>query len=104
MPDNIIEINPSQNIPWQDSHFQFTGKWLPDINSLLIGPDNFQTLQNLRYRNSGLESVQGYTKVNSTPLSTYVNIKTGHQLRSNKTQTNYILVNAVSSGGQGRVY
>jgi hypothetical protein len=83
---------------------RFDGMWMPDIDGSLIGAQNYQTLENLRYKDSGLEGVNGYTKVNTTALTTYTKIRTGHQLRTNKTQDSYILVNAVDSGGQGRVY
>jgi hypothetical protein len=77
---------------------------MPDLDGALITADNYQTLENLRYKDSGLEGVNGYTKVNTTALTTYTKIRTGIQLRSVKTQDSYVLVHAVDSGGQGRVY
>ena len=98
------------DVPWQDLSFKFNGQWMPDMDSTLIGPDNYQTLQNLRYTEDSLEMIPGYTKVNTTPLSSatygtdYVEIQNGHQLTSTKTQTSYNLVQSASSGGQGRVF
>jgi hypothetical protein len=77
---------------------------MPDIDGSLIGPQNYQTLENLRYKDSGLEGVNGYTKVNTTALTTYTKIRTGIQLRTSKSQDSYILVNTVDSGDQGRIY
>jgi hypothetical protein len=77
---------------------------MPDVDGALIGATNYQTLENLRYKDSGLEGVNGYTKRNATAITTYTNIRTGHQLRTNQSQDSYILVNAVDSGDQGRVY
>jgi hypothetical protein len=100
-----IELPKTPNVEWKDAQFRFDGAWRPDVDGALIGPNNFQTLQNLRYKDSGLEGVNGYVTVNPTALTTYTNIKTGHQLRTNKAaQPSYILVNAESAGGQGRVY
>lgn len=99
-----IQVAEARDKEWKDLVFRFDGKWLPDVDGALIGPDNYQTLENLRYKDSGLEGINGYTKVNTTALTTYTKIRTGHQLRTNKTQDSYILVNAVDSGDQGRVF
>lgn len=49
--------------------FNFSGAWLPAMDPEKIGPDNFSVLQNLRYaRGGGLEGVDGYSKVNASPL------------------------------------
>jgi len=107
MPDNNIQLPQGQDSPWQDVQFPLTGMWIPDIDSTLIGPENFQTLENLRYKDTGVAMVNGYTKINTTsqePITTYPKIKNGYHLRSNLTQTSYILAHCVSSGDQGRVY
>ena len=103
--DNNTKQVQIPDVTWQDLSFKFNGQWLPNYNGILIGPENYQTLQNLRYTDDSIESISGYTKVNTTPISTYTYIHTGQQLRSLQTQTSYILVHASASGtGQGRVY
>jgi hypothetical protein len=88
-----------------DSQFSFKGAWQPDYDPAKIGPENFKLLQNLRYVDGGLEGVLGYTKINTTALTTYTKIWNGFHLRSNHTQTTYVLVHAVNPAtGQGRVY
>lgn len=104
MPEVKIDIPKSSNIEWKDAQFRFDGAWKPDVDGALIGPNHYQTLRNLRYKDSGLEGVNGYTKINTTALTTYTKIRTGHQLRTNKTVDSYILVHAVDSSEQGRVF
>lgn len=41
-------------------HF-LNGKWMPDVDSSEIGPDNFYLMQNLRYGDGGPAGVAGYT-------------------------------------------
>jgi hypothetical protein len=53
----------------QAFEYPFSGAWIPDEDPLKIGIHNFADLQNLRYTNSGLEGVQGYTRLTVDPLS-----------------------------------
>lgn len=87
-----------------DAQFKFDGAWLPSYDPAKIGADNFRTLRNLRYIEGGLEGVLGYTEINTTNISTYTDIRNGFQLRSDRTQKTYVLVHAVDSSGNGRVY
>ena len=105
MPDDK-QVNVP-NTQWQDASYKFNGAWLPDVDSSLIGPENYQTLQNLRYTEDGLESISGYSRINAvtTELHSYSDIKTGHQLRTpSKTEDSYVLVQAENSAGATRVY
>jgi hypothetical protein len=104
VPEAKQNTPKAPDIEWKDAQFRFDGSWKPDVDGALIGPNNYQTLTNLRYKDSGLEGVNGYTKINSTPLATYTKIRTGHQLRTDKDQDSYILVHAVNSSDQGRIY
>ena len=98
-PTNIPDV------PWQDLSFKFDGRWMPDKDSTLIGPNNYQTLQNLRYTDDNIESVSGNTKVNPIAIGATVKIANGHQLLSSKTQTSYTLAQGVlAATGQGTVY
>jgi hypothetical protein len=106
VPEVNVKLPEVPNNEWRDAQFRFDGAWMPDVDGVLIGPDNYQTLQNLRYKDSGLEGVNGYTKVNTTALTApYTDIKTGHQLRVPETQSTYTLVHVQDPAtGQGRVY
>lgn len=104
MPEDN-KTNQIPDVPWQDLSFKFDGQWMPDMDSTLIGPTNYQTLQNLRYTDDSLECVSGYRKVNPTTIGATTQINTGHQLVSNKTQTSYTLVQGVlAATGQGVVH
>jgi hypothetical protein len=88
-----------------DAQFSFKGSWQPDFDPAKIGPDNYRTLQNLRYIDGGLEGTLGYTQVNTTALTTYTKVWNGFHFRTDYTQTTYVLVHAVDPNtGQGRVY
>jgi len=104
MPEDN-KTNQTPDVPWQDLSFKFDGQWMPDMDSTLIGPTNYQTLQNLRYTDDSLECVSGYRKVNPTAIGATVKIANGHQLQSSKTQTSYTLVQGIlAATGQGTVY
>lgn len=84
--------------------FKLDGAWLPDHDPAEIGPSNFSVFKNMRYGPVHPRMVDGYTVINSTPLSTYDEIRSGHQLRSDRTQKTYVLVNADNGSGSSRVY
>lgn len=104
IPPDTQEINRA---------YRFTGRWVPDESSVSAGADptnlNYITLRNLRYAGAGtgtsLEGVLGYTKVNTTPISTYTKIRNGHQLFVNATDTaSHVLVQGVASNGSSAVF
>jgi hypothetical protein len=88
----------------QKKQFKFEGAWLPDYDPAEIGPSNYKTLQNMRYGPRHPVGVLGYTKVNTTALTTYTNIRNGHQLRTDWDKPSYVFVHAQNGSGQGRVY
>jgi hypothetical protein len=103
-----MDIPSAPDTPWEDLQFRFDGKWMPDIDPMLIGPHNYQELQNLRYKDTGLEGVSGYQRESSTPITTYKYMREMKQLRAiNQTYQSQTLCHArdsQASGGQGRVY
>jgi hypothetical protein len=73
-PTPVIELfHPLPQIPLERSvaplnepivrDYPFTGSWMPGVDSLVIGPQNYVTLQNVRYRNGYLQSVLGYSRI-----------------------------------------
>lgn len=84
--------------------YKFDGAWLPDHDAAEIGPTNFKTLENMRYGPNHPIGVSGYSKINTTALTTYTKIRTGHQLRTDRTQKTYVLVNAQDASGNAKVY
>lgn len=108
MPNNAkLEMPQTQapNNEWQDLQWSFNGSWMPDEDPALIGPENYTSLQNLRYTNTSVEGVNGYSKYNTTPIATYTKLRSGIQLRGNTniTYPSEILVQAINNAGQGRV-
>jgi len=88
-----------EDTPLVEKWHTFKGAWMPDADPAQIGPENFKTLQNMRYNTAGIEGVQGYTAVNSTALTGYLKIRNGFQLRSEGyTQETYNLVQAENTG------
>ena len=106
MPEEISKQLPqTPDNQWKDLQFRFDGRWVPDVDASLIGPNNYSTLQNMRYKDSGLEGVNGYTLINTTaPDANYVKIRNGFQLRSDRTQKTYTLARIVDDSENGRVY
>jgi len=72
MPLSPVAEAPPQvqvpDVPAQSQQFFFDGQWMPDVDSVKIGPQNFKTLQNMRYTINGIEGVKGYTEINTWPL------------------------------------
>ena len=74
------------------------GQWLPSIDPLVIGKENFADLQNLRYGADGLDTIKGHAKINATALSAYLKIRAMHQLVTPYTTKSRILVQAFNTG------
>lgn len=92
-----VEVVNLQDDQFIRHDINFDGAWLPDYDGAEIGPNNFQTLVNLRYSERHPEGVQGYSKINSTALSTYTKIRSGIQLRTDRSVGSYIFVQAENS-------
>jgi hypothetical protein len=92
------QIPVVQDETFHKQQYNFDGAWLPDLDAAEIGPNNFATLQNMRYSEFHPEAVQGYSKVNTTALTTYTKIRNGIQLKSDRTKESYVLVQAYNSG------
>lgn len=113
MPKVNPQLPQTPDNPWKDLQFRFDGRWIPDVDPSLIGPNNYAKIENLRYKDSGLEGVNGYTKVNTDPmdgtapyvaLGDFPLIRNGHQLRSDRTQKTYVLTHNQNDIDQGRVF
>lgn len=81
------------------SEIPFTGRWIPGPDPLVIGPQNFSVLQNLRYRDGELQSVLGYSKITVNPHATYVKGRSGIQFYKtiNALPLNILLVHAYNA-------
>jgi len=99
--------------PWKDAQFRFDGKWLPELDGYLIGPNNYQELTNMRYLDTGIEGISGYSKINTTALDgsdgtlgNYPYIRNGFQLRTEEggNKKSYVFVHSLNSYDQGRVF
>jgi hypothetical protein len=64
----------SDTAPLKAFQFPFNGAWMPDENPLHVGAGNYTTVQNLRPKANGYETVEGYSKINTTLTDTPVNI------------------------------
>jgi hypothetical protein len=90
---------------YMDVQFNFTGQWLPSLDGALIGPENYQTLENLRYTDLSVEGVAGYEAFLTTPISTYNDIDNGFQFRNDiHSPYTYNLMHAMDTSDNGRVY
>ena len=92
-----LEFAKAPNTELKNTFIPFDGEWMPDSDPIEIGAKNYKTLQNMRYGGHKvlhLESVLGYSKINTTSLTTYSyeNIRNGHQLQSQHTKKTYVLV------------
>jgi len=103
----LTQIPNVENIAQPDKMLAFDGAWMPSVDPALIGPNNFQRLINMRYRDTGIEGVTGYTKVNTSianDIATYVNIKNGKHFKAQgRTIDDYVLVHGVDGSGNGAI-
>ena len=88
----------------EKTEFGFNGSWLPNRDPLLIGAENFQKCENSRPIKNGLEGVRGYGKINTTALSTYLNIKNGHHFKKDAPSETHVLVHALDGSNNGKVW
>lgn len=86
------------NVQRQQYNVNFTGKWDPTHDPLILEPGNFADIQNLRYRDQGLKAMSGYSKINSTALTTYLKIKNGYHFTKDQPAESHVLVQAYNSG------
>jgi len=76
----------------------FSGKWDPTHDPLIVKPGDFSDIQNLRYRDQGLKGVSGFSKINSTALTTYLKIHNGFHFTKDQPSESHVLVQAYNSG------
>lgn len=84
----------------------FTGEWIPSIDPLKIGQDNFAVLENCRYASVGVEGVLGYTKINVTSLTNaayagYFKGRSGRQVKSSYADQDRVVIQAYNTGLTG---
>jgi len=79
--------------------FLFNGEWIPEEDPLKIGESNFSELKNRRYTNTGTEGVLGYSKINTTALTTYLKGRNGIQLESPYDSQSRVLIQALNAAG-----
>jgi hypothetical protein len=98
-PAISMELPAAPDEPQRRKQFSFAeAAWIPDADALAIGEKNLSDIQNLRYTDEGLEGVQGYSKINTTALTTYLKIRAGIQLRAPFTTKSRVLVQAYNTG------
>ncbi len=82
----------------------FSGAWLPSLPAVLIGPENFSRLENLRYTDQSIKGVLGYSRINETVLpGGYIYIRNGFQLRT-ANGDEFILVQAYNAAGASKLF
>lgn len=59
---------------------------------------NFQTLTNMRYTDTNIQSIAGNTKRNSTALSTYLKVRNGYHFKKFQPAENHLLVQTYNTG------
>ena len=87
--EQLSQFSPDDQI--KPSEFDFTGQWFLDVNPLIIKSGNYSDIQNMRYIDGGMVACNGYTRINSTPLNTYIKGRSGIQLRTPHINKSYII-------------
>jgi len=77
----------------------FNGAWVPDEDPLKIGRNHFARMENLRYTNTGIEGVQGSTRITTAALAN-PRIRSGIQLikKIAAASSSFVLVQAWNAG------
>ncbi len=76
----------------------FTGAWLPNYDPAFLPEGDFADIQNMRYCDSGIKGVSGYSDINSSALSTYLKVRNGFHFYKDQPVESHILVSAYNSG------
>jgi hypothetical protein len=84
--------NVGLDVEIKRKQYGFNGAWLPDVDPLKVGEENFSDINNFRYTDDGLQAVLGYSKITSNPIPVFVKGRAGAQLKSLFTITSYVLV------------
>jgi hypothetical protein len=87
--------------------FTFTGKWQPAEDPLLIEPNGFQEIQNLRRDGVRLKGVSGHTKINTAKWhSTDTTPRNGFHYKKNSPAETHVLIYSETSteGAHGAIH
>lgn len=75
----------------------FTGKWMTE-EPAAIGM-NFRSLQNMRYTDTHVKSVQGMTKINTAVMdATYLKTRSAFHFKKSQPSESHVLVQAYNAG------
>lgn len=80
------------------SDLTLDGKLVTSEDSMLIGPNDFQTLTNMRYTDTHPKAIPGMTKINSTALTASPNIVDAHFQYREKYNDPHLYVQAYNAG------
>ena len=81
-------------------YMNFDGQWLPNVEPELIGPQNFKTLQNMRYRDGGIEGTQGSSKINTSIVNTvYYRPLSGYHFKKDRPAESHVLLQCYNYNG-----
>jgi len=72
------------------------GKLVTSVDPSLIGP-NFSQLTNLRYTDYGIQSIRGYTVINTSGETAYPNIRNGYHFKKEQPQESHTLVQVANT-------
>jgi len=86
------ELPQTPDDPIKGLQYRFDGQWLPDVDPAKIGANNFKTLTNMRYNEQGIEGVKGFTRVNTTAITSAPTIQNGFHFRKDSPAESHILI------------
>lgn len=92
---------PQQAQDKQDApiEFSFNGKLNTSVDPIDLGLQNFSSLTNFRYTDSGITGVYGMAEYNTTALTTYTKICDMIHFSKKTPAEDYIVVQAFNTGG-----
>jgi hypothetical protein len=85
----------------KQGEIQLNGKLITSQDPSVIGP-NFQSLKNMRYTDSSIKGLEGMTKINTSAISTYTDIKNGFHFEKEQPAESHVLVQAANAGDTER--
>ena len=102
-------IGAAANVQIQFLKSDFFKGWRPDVDGIVYGLDGYSELKNMRPEDGALIGIPGYSKINTTALATYTNIRDMRQLwTEGRTNESYLLAHVAhgtaESSNTSRVY
>lgn len=87
---------------WKSFDYPLNGRLITKLDGALLPEGHFQTLQNFRYNDGGIEPIAGMTKINASAFS-YLKVVNGFHFRKEIPNTENYIFAQTTTGSNSRI-